>query len=311
MDAVTTVALPVFALVGSGYAARALRLLDAPSIVGLNGFVYWFALPALLFVRIAETKILGAFDARLVAAWLAASLFVFAVAMLVGRLVFGHGLARLGLQGLTATFGNVGYMGLPLVLTAFGRDATLPAVVILVTDIVVIVPVAVAIVEAGRGRGGRFTTVARTILLGLATNPIVLASLAGALVAAGGARVPAPLRAFGELLGAAALPCALFALGASLVGRLVAAGHRGAIALVGLKLVLHPVAVWMIAAHLIPLDPLSARVAVIEASLPTAATVFVLAQRYGLDVEGTSTAVLLSTVASVVTVSVLLALATS
>ncbi len=96
--------------------------------------MYYFALPALLFVKIAQTPILSLFDWRLLAAYHAGGLAVFAVAMLIGRLLFGRALSVLGLQALAATWGNVGYMGLPLALAAFGAPATLPAVIIVVSD---------------------------------------------------------------------------------------------------------------------------------------------------------------------------------
>jgi predicted permease len=302
MDAVTTIALPIFALVFSGYGARRLRLLAPATIEGLNGFVYWFALPALLFVKVAETPILEVFDWRLLAAYHAGGLSVFALAMLAGRLFWGERLAVLGVQGLAAAFGNVGYMGLPLLFAAFGREATLPAVLVVVSDILVTVS------RAGRARSG--LAVLRTIVAGIVRNPLLLATAAGALLSIAGPVLPAPLRAFAELLGAAALPCALFALGASLVGGVVSRGLDEVALLVGLKLVIHPLAVFLAATRVFALDPLATRVVMLEASLPAAATVFVLAQRYGVYVDRASSAVFLSTLMSVVTVTGLLVLLT-
>jgi malonate transporter and related proteins len=307
MDAVTTVALPMFALIASGWVARRLAWLEDVSIRGLNGFVYFFALPALLFVRVAVTPITALLDGRLVVAWLGASLTVFVLTIIASALVFRHRVAVLGVRAMAATFGNIGYMGFPLVLTAFGREATLPAVLIFVTDVVVVVSLAIAIIEAGLGHGARWRLVTLTIARGLAQNPVILASVAGALVGMAALRLPAPVRAFGELLGGAALPCALFALGASLVGRAVASHLASVVMLVAAKLLLHPVLAWVLTTHVFRLDPTWARVAVIEAALPTAVTVFVFAERYNQHVEETSSAVLLSTVASVVTVSLLLA----
>jgi malonate transporter and related proteins len=307
MDAVTTVALPMFALIASGHVARRLQWLEDPSIRGLNGFVYFFALPALLFVRVAATPIAALFDGRLVVAWLAASLTVFGLTIVASALVFRHGLAVLGVRAMAATFGNIGYMGFPLVLTAFGRDATLPAVLIFVTDVVVVVSLAIAIIEAGLGHGAHWRLVARTIARGLARNPVILASVGGAIVSVATVPLPVPIKAFGELLGGAALPCALFALGASLVGRAVASHLGSVLILVAAKLVAHPLLAWVLTTHVFTLDPTWAHVAVIEAALPTAVTVFVFAERYGQHVEETSSTVLLSTVASVVTVSFLLA----
>jgi malonate transporter and related proteins len=307
MDAITTVALPMFALIASGHAARRLAWLEEPSIRGLNGFVYFFALPALLFVRVAATPIRTLFDARLVVAWLGASLIVFGLTIVVSALVFRQRLAVLGLRAMAATFGNIGYMGFPLVLTALGRDATLPAVLIFVTDVVVIVSLAIAVIEAGAGHGAHWRLVARTIARGLARNPVILASVGGAMVSLAAVSVPVPVRAFGELLGGAALPCALFALGASLVGRAVESHLASVLMLVVAKLVAHPLLAWLLTTHVFVLDRTWAQVAVIEAALPTAVTVFVFAERYDQHVEEISSAVLLSTVASVVTVSALLA----
>lgn len=306
MDAVTTVALPMFALVLAGYAASRRALLAAASVAGLNGFVYWFALPALLFVKVAEAAILERFDWRLLAAYHAAGVAVFALAMLSGWLLFARPLAALGLDGLAAAFPNVGYMGLPLLLTAFGPLAVLPSVLILVSDALVTVPLSVAVVEAGLG-GGRTLTLARTVGRGLGRNPLILATAAGALVSVAGITLPVPVRTLGNFLGAAALPCALFALGGSLVGRFVPTAPGVVGLLVGLKLLAHPALVWFAADHLFALDPLWVKVAVIDAALPTAATVFVLAERYGVEVETASSVILLSTLGAVVTLTLLLA----
>jgi len=311
VDAVTTIALPIFALVFSGYGARHWRLLGDTTIDGLNGFVYWFSLPALLFVKVAQVPILELFDWRLLAAYHAGGLTVFAMAMLAGRLVWGYPLAILGLQGLTAAFGNVGYMGLPLLFAAFGRAATLPAVLIVVSDMLVTVSPAVALLETGSGRARSGRAVALTVVGGIARNPLLLSTAAGALLSIGGISLPVSLRSFAELLGAAALPCALFALGASLVGQGAWRGPDEVALLVGLKLVVHPLLVWFMAARVLELDRTATKILMLDAALPAAATVFVLAQRYGIYVDRTSSVVFVSTLVSVITVTLLLALLTA
>ncbi len=308
METIATVSLPIFALLFSGYGAKRLGLLNGASIVGLNGFVYYFALPALFVVKVAETAVGRRFDWRLVAAYHGAGLCVFAVAMLCGRFLFGHRLAVLGLQGLAVAWGNVGYMGPPLVLAAFGDGGTLPAAIILAFDIILPVSLAIALVEGDLGGKTRWLEIGQTVVGGLARNPLMLAIVAGALLSIIGLTLPSPVKAFGTLLGSAALPCALFALGASLVEQRVTRGKSEVAWLVALKLLAHPLVVWLLATHVFFLQPLWAKVAVIEAGLPTAANLFVLAQRYNLYVDRASTIVFASTLISVVTVSVLLAL---
>jgi predicted permease len=178
MDIIATVSVPIFALLFSGYGAKQPGLLDEASIAGLNGFVYYFALPALFGIKVAETSVVRLFDWRLVAAYHGPGLGVFGVAMLCGRLLFGHRLSVLGLQGLAVAWGNVGYMGPPLVLAAFGDGAMLPAAMILAFDIIIPVSLAIAIVEGGLGSRQRWFQVGQTALGGLARNPLMLAVLA-------------------------------------------------------------------------------------------------------------------------------------
>ena len=133
------------------------------------------------------------------------------------------------------------------------------------------------------------------------------ATVAGAACSISGLSLPLPVKAFGGLLGSAAAPCALFALGASLVGKPISDNVAEVGFLTFGKLVVHPAAAALIGYGLLGLDPFYANIAIIEASLPIAANVFVMARAYGYYVARTSTAILVSTIAAVFTVSLLLA----
>ena len=307
MQAIATVALPVFALMAFGYAAVRLRLVGDGTTRGLNDFVFWFALPALLVVRVAEAPLERLVDLRLIAAYYIASLAVFAAAVLIGRWLFRADLTAASLQGLASTFGNSGYLGIALVLTAFGPAAVLPVVIVLTFDNVLLTPMAVALIEATRGRGGGLLGPVRSVFAGLARNPMIVAILAGFVLALLGLPLPLPLLSFGNLLGAAAGPCALFALGSSLVGVPIRAAKAEIATWTALKLLVLPALVWFLAGRVFGLDPMNVIVLTLVAGLPTAATVFVLAQRYETYVMRASTVVLVSHVVAVVTVSAFLA----
>ena len=306
MYAVFNIALPFFALIFTGYAAGRSRVLPASAVGGLNAFVFYFALPALLVVKVAEAPVEALFDGRLILAYYGAGLPLFAATFFVGRWLFPARPAVQALRSLAATFSNVGFVGLPLVITAFGADAALPAVVVLVVDTVVMIGLTVAIIEADLGRGGGWRRVARTVGLGLVRNPLIIASVAGALLGFLKVAIPGPLAAYGNLLGSAAGPCALFALGATLSGRPVRQGAAETGYMSALKLLIHPLLVWCAAAYVVDLPPLWVAVLVVEASLPIAANVYVLAQRYGVYAEQASTAILISTVIAIFTVSAVL-----
>ena len=115
---------------------------------------------------------------------------------------------------------------------------------------------------------------------------------------------------FLTLLGAAATPGALFAIGASLASK---SAERLAVAgwLSFCKLILHPAAVAIAALYLFDVDPYAAGVMIAAASLPVAGNVYILAQHYGVAPTRVSASILMSTAASVVTVSLVIAWVTS
>ncbi len=307
MDVVLTIALPFFALIFTGMVAGRTALMPAETIAGLNTFVFFFALPALLLTTTADAPVAELTRPDLFLAWLIPGLSLFAATFLVSRVLGGSGAATGAIRALAATFPNVGFVGLPLVIAALGREAAPAAAVVIVIDSALMIALATAIIEVDQGPRGSTWRAARVAVRGVVRNPLVLAAVSGVTLSALAVSIPAPVLSYLELLGAAAGPAALFALGASLARRSATTGRGPTAALVGLKLGLHPLLVAG-CAWLLGLPAVWQATLVILAALPTAANVYVLAQRYGSHVEGASAAVLHSTVLAVVTVSLVLLL---
>jgi len=312
METLLTVSLPFFGLIFTGYAAGHFRLITASAHIGLNAFVIWFALPAMLFMKMAEAPILQAFNPSFVAAYTGGGLIAYVIVMLVSRLLLPR--LRWGeraVQGMGAAFGNVGYMGLPILFALFGDAAVLPAVLVLVFDHVVLIPLTTAIIEASSGRSASLRAIFKRVLLGMARNPLIIATFAGLSWNLVGLALPAPLGAFGNLLASASAPCALFSLGLTLVGRPLQEGlEEVSITAIG-KLALHPLLVWILASSVFKLDPFLVAVAVIQASMPTAANVYILASTMNTFIERTSTTILVTTIIATVTVSAFMVLFTA
>lgn len=304
MQAIVEIALPFFALIFVGYGAGRSRLFGAAALSGLNTFAFFFALPALLVVKVSQAPTATGEAFSLLGAYYGPGLLLYAATFLIGRRLFAGSTAVGALQGLAVTFSNVGFVGLPLVVTAFGAEAALPAVIIVIADTIVMMGLATALIEADRGAGGGL----RAMAAGIVRNPIVVAALIGLGLNLARLRLPEPLLAFGELLAGAAAPCALFALGATLAGRPLRQGAAETAFLSLLKLVVHPLLVAAAAVFVFELSPLWTTVAILQASLPIAANVYVLAQRYDVHAGQVSTAILVSTALAVFTVSAVLAL---
>ncbi|MEE8196682.1 MAG: AEC family transporter [Acidiferrobacterales bacterium] len=308
MDALLTVSVPVFGLILCGYLAGYFGVLGTHSSEALNRFVYYFALPALLFIFVARAPLERILYWPFLAAWGGSLVLSFGLTALLARLVYRDRLAVVGLRSMNASFANTGYMGIPLAITAFGEAAGLPAIIATAFMGIVLISLTIALIETDLSTKAGAGGIARDVGLALAKNPLVLSVAAGALVSAFGISIPLPLAKFFDLLSSAAGPCALFAIGLFISGQSVREGLHEAALITAIKLLVHPAIAWLLLATVFEVEPLWATVTILIAALPTGANCFVLAQRYNVFVAPTSATILLSTALSVVTVSLLLIL---
>jgi malonate transporter len=305
VTAVLDVTLPVFALVACGWIAARRRMLSDEAVAGINAFVFWFALPAMLFRAVATQPVTGIVDLRFLAAYLLASGLLFAGAKLLWRLRGADAARSTGLA-FTATHGNIGYLGLPLI-ALLGDDSRLPAMVMaVICDILVVIVGTIVLFELARD-GDAAMPLGRRLraaLSGLVRTPLILGIAAGLLASATELRLPVALETFVRLLASAAGPCALFAIGASLGGRTVRADADVGL-LVSAKLLVHPALV-ATTMWLLSVPPALAAIGVLAAALPSASNVYILSQRYGIDTRAIGAAIVVGTGAAAVTVSFVL-----
>ena len=306
LQAIFDTVLPFFALIFCGYGAGRFKVLSEASIAGVNAFVFYFALPAFLFELMATAPLDEVLDGSFIAAYLGSGLAVFAVAAVLGWFMFEIRAGEAALLGAAAVLGNTGYMGLPLVSAAFGDGAAIPVVIGLTLEATVLIPLTMVLVEAGKGSDGGWARLVGSVAGSLGRNPIIIAIFSGALVSAFGLGLPTPVANFTSLLSDAAGPCALFALGATLVGRSISTGIGEISYMTCFKLLVHPIAIWVATTRIFDVDPLWATTATLAAALPVAANVFIVARQYDTYIERVSSTILVSTTVSVVTVSALL-----
>jgi predicted permease len=273
----------------------------------LNAFVYWFALPPVLFLSMANVPLAEAFNWPFIWTFVLGMAAVALPAVLIARFVFPDRLAGLTLHGLTAIFSNTGYMGIPLFPAAFGPDGTLPAVITTAINAAVVVGLTTLLIELDSKEAKGPVAAIFDAVVAVAKGPLFLAAAAGILWSWSGLGLPAWFENFAALMGAAAGPAALFAMGLFLYGKPVTSGIGEVGWLVFLKLIVHPLVTWWLAVSVFDLEFELVRGVVLMAALPTGAWAFVVAQRYGVFVQRSSAMILVSTVFSVITVSALLA----
>lgn len=296
--------LPFFAVIALGYGAGRWRFMTPETTSALTRFVFYFPLSAMLFGFAARLSLSEIFDPRLVAAYLAASFSVWGLVYVTGRLR-QLPVPEAAMEAQAATCGNTGFLGVPLLVKLIGPAAAAPVMMVLTLDMVVfsgLITLVMAASREGRLRLGSLWPMVR----GLLENPMIVSIVLGFLWSGLGLPLPGPLDDFLTLLGAAATPCALFAIGASLAGR--RAERLGAAAWISaIKLMVHPALV-LGAGLVFGVNPFALGVMVAAAALPVAGNVFILAQHYGVAPQRVSAAILISTAASILTVSAVIAL---
>lgn len=297
--------LPFFALIGLGFGAVRWRFFPQEAVGYLTQFVFYFALSAMLFRFSANLSIAEIFDLHLAAAYLWGTALVYGIALIVAFLR-RMDTPTAAIEAQCAAIGNTGFLGVPMIAVLFGEAAIGPIILVLVIDLIVFSSALTILVTGSRGTGGAADIVKR-VGIGLVKNPMIVAITLGLAASAVELPMPDVVNEFLTILGAAATPGALFAIGASLAGK---SAERLAVAgwLSLCKLVLHPALVAIGAFLIFPADPFAAAVIVAAASLPVAGNVFILAQHYGVAPQRVSASILISTTASIVTVTAVIAL---
>lgn len=305
------VTTPFFALVGLGWVGWRRGWMPMTAIPGMNTFVLWAALPAMLYRFGAGTPIQRLLDPAVALTWGGAAALIVTLALLTTRRgAVGWNDASFG--ALVAAFPNSGFVGVPVLVALLGAQAAGPVIVTVAVDMVVTTSVCIALSRIGAGHAGE--AVGR-MFKGMVTNPLPWAIVLGVAASAAEFTLPAPLQRLVGLLADAASPVALFTLGGVLARSAAApAAPHGAADegwIVAIKLGLHPLAVWGVslgvAALGLPLDPATLGVLVLAATLPSASNVTMLAERYEADSGRIAWIVLMSTALAVLSVPLLAA----
>ena len=295
--------LPFFAIIALGYGAGRTGFFNEDATKYLTKFVFFFALSAMIFRFAANIELSEVWDARLIAAYLWGTAFVYGIATIVGFLR-NLNVATNAIEAQCAVIGNIGFLGLPMLTLILGEAAIGPIMMMLAVDLIIFSSLVVILVT-GSQDGQMSIRILKTVGLGLVKNPMIVAMTLGLLCSGFDLTIPVPLNEFLAILGGAATPGALFAIGASLATK---SAERIEVAgwLTFCKLVLHPAFVAFGALFLFSVDPYSAAVLIAAASLPVAGNVYMLAQHYSVAPQRVSAAILVSTAISIFTVSLVI-----
>lgn len=282
------IVLPIFGLIAVGYLAHVIKVVTNRTGEGLSDFVFALAVPCLIFRTLVKAEIPDvqpwgywiSYFAGVAAVWLLASL--------LARRAFGLGGISPVVAGFSAGQANTVLVGIPMILKAYGDEGAVPLFLLIAVHLPVTMTLATLLAE-GRGASPL------AILKRLATHPIVVAILAGSAFRPFAHLAPQPLWQIVELIGAAAIPCALIGMGIALRRYGLTAGWKLPAAISALKLGVHPLVVYLLATQVFSMPPAWTGVAVLFAACPSGINAYLFAERYGEGVAIASSAVTLST----------------
>jgi malonate transporter and related proteins len=307
MQAVLNSALPIFALILTGFVCGFFGVFDKTATDNLNRFAIYLALPSLMFAAMSRITPDQVRQFGFAGAFFGGFAVTFAVAFAISRLR-GRRVANASIEGLDAGYSNVGFMGIPMCLLVFGPESAPASIIATLFTACVLFLFAIVVVEIDLQKAGSvWWTVAR-VARAILTSPLFIAPVAGLAIGLSGFSVPAPVASFATLLGGAASPAALVCIGLFLAQeRVVTDDLRSISLLVTLKLILQPAVTAVLAFYVFSMPPLWSHSAVILSALPIGSGPFTIAKLYGLEAGVTSGSILASHVFGVLTLSFLVA----
>ena len=292
--------IPFFALIGLGYSAAIVKFFSAEATTYLTRFVFYFALSAMLFRFSSDLSLGELYDPEFILAYLSASIVVYLLATAVAMFK-NKPSSEAAVEAQCSVIGNVGFLGIPMLAILMGAKAVGFIMIILAVDLIVFGSLIILIIVVSKDKKLDIFLFYR-LLIGLLKNPMIVSIICGLLWSASGWSLPGPVSDFIIMLGSAATPGALFAIGASLAQK-SAEKFETAAWLSFCKLVLHPLAVCVAVFYVFEVELYAATVMIAAASLPVAGNIFMVADHYNVAPKRASAAIFLTTVFSIFTVS--------
>jgi len=300
--------VPVAFVILLGVLAGWMGLIKASSSGVLAALALDFCLPALLFVATAKMTLPELENWRFFLGISIGLLGVYLVALAAAIVVFRKTVAAGSLQALNSAFPNMAFMGVPVLSAVIGSSAVLSVVIGNLISSFLLLPLTLTLLEAGKSGkkdANPWAVVAKSIL-GAIKQPLVWAPLAGIALALLQLPLPGVVSASFNLIGTATSGVALFALGLVLSGKKLEFGSSVLINTV-FKIALQPAAMLLLALVL-DVTGVYRREMILLAALPTASMTAMFAVEYDVYVVESEATILVSTILSVVTIGVLIAL---
>jgi predicted permease len=297
-----SVTVPFFALIFFGFVAAKRGWVPTEAVPAFNGFLLFFAVPAMLFRFAANTPFADIVNLPFFFTWGACGITVVLLVAYVARRWYGLNQRDAAFFGLAGVVPNSGFLGVPMMVALLGVRAAAPVILSIVADLLLVASIGLALAESRGATGRGWRQDVRDAVLRIVLNPFVVSMVLGAVFSGMQWKLVTPVAEIVKLLADSAGPCALFAIGVSLVRPDTPLKSPDLALPIVSKLFIHPLAIWL-AMTALGVDDFTRMVATLTAALPSAGWVFIFATRYEADAGKISATILLTTAIAFLTFS--------
>lgn len=304
MEVIETL-LPIMIIVFTGYMVAKKEYLTEAECTAVSRFVLTYLIPALLFYGASRAQVPDNLNWSFLYAFYGGVIAVYLIAVCLGKQFFGYNHAQQSSFAMGAAYSNATIVGIPICVIALGEEALLPCFILISVHNVILFTLGIFMAERGKF-AGNFIQNLQDIFRQLTTSPVTASLLAGGMVNYFDIVLYPPVEEAIGMVGKSTIPIALFSLGATLNRFEIKGNIAPALTISGLKILLLPFFVWMLAFHVFTIDPLWASVAVLSAAMPVGFSAFIFSHRYQACEAAVAAALVKSTLGSILTLTLVL-----
>ncbi|MBU0744495.1 MAG: AEC family transporter [Gammaproteobacteria bacterium] len=301
--------LPLFLIILVGYSSIRFNILTKESNTALTQYVYYFALPATLFISIAKNSLSNIVYLNFILGFLASMIVLYFLVFAIAYLLKLGNIKQIGILALGISSPNTGFMGIPILAVLIGEQGVIAAAF---ASVLLTFPMVISIFIIESEKHMHHGLLKRTYksTLPLLKNPIVISALIGISFSVLGISIPHFFETTIEQLSNTTAPCALFAIGQTLYGNKIVNNNkiRSFLFCLG-KLIIHPI-IMLFFVYIFNIPSPFGIAALILSAIPTAALTFILAKKYNIYENETSDLIFKTTAYSALTIPIITTIAT-
>ena len=304
MADVLNLTIPMFSLIGIGYLLKKIQFMSEWDGTVLSKFAFYILLPPLMFTSILYGDASKSLNINFIFSYEIITITIFVLTYLLGVLIKLKTMEK-AIFGLNAAYPNYGYIGVPLCILAFGAEAAIPLALILLADTFVLLTTLI-FYKLTETRKTSLRELSKEIIQRFIYNPLMMSVFVAFIFSTVDIKIVTAIDRTLSLVAASATAVALIALGVSLNVTSIKNQKSVLFFITVIKLIVHPILIFIVFQFQTNIDPIWVKTAIVCASLPVAANVFVLANYYKNFESESAAAITITTIVSSITVTIIL-----